>query len=90
MKFIGILLLAEVFGHYGFLAELAGNYFSRRDEYEADAFSAELCGTGKPLASALIKLNKENKSEIRPAAVYSRFRYSHPTLMERIKALEKY
>ena len=87
MKFIGILLLAEVFGHYGFLAEFVENYFSRRDEYQADSFAAELCGSGKALSSALIKLNKENKSEIQPAAVYSAFRYSHPTLMERIRAL---
>jgi STE24 endopeptidase len=87
MKFIGVLLLAEVFGHYGFLAELVGNYFSRKDEYAADAFSAWLCGSGKPLAAALIKLNKENKSEIQPPAIYSIFRYSHPTLMDRIRVL---
>jgi STE24 endopeptidase len=88
MKFIGMFLLSEAAGHYGFLAELIENFFSRRDEYAADRYAAQLSGTGKPLITALIKLNRENKSEIQPAAIYSIFRYSHPTLMERIKALE--
>jgi STE24 endopeptidase len=88
MKFIGLFLLSESFGNYRSLAGLVGNYFSRRDEYAADRFSAELCGSGKPLCSALVKLNKENKSEITPPKIYSIFNSSHPTLLERIKAIE--
>ena len=48
-----------------------------------------MCGTSQPLISALIKLNKENLSELEPPKIYSMFNYSHPPLMERIKALEK-
>lgn len=87
MKFIGLFLLSEVFGSYGILAGVVENAFSRKDEYAADKFAAQLCGSGKPLASALIKLNKENKSEIQPARIYSVFNYSHPTLLERIRAV---
>ena len=47
-----------------------------------------MCGTSQPLISALIKLNKENLSELEPPKIYSMFNYSHPPLMERIKALE--
>lgn len=89
MKFIGLFLLSQVFGSYGLFAELVSNYFSRRDEYAADAFSKQLCGSGRPLVTSLIKLNKENKSEILVPRIYSIFRYSHPTLMERIHTLEK-
>jgi STE24 endopeptidase len=88
MKFIGLFLLSEVSAGYGIFARVIENAFSRRDEYAADQFAARLCGSGKPLASALIKLNKENKSEIQPARIYSIFNYSHPTLLERIRAVE--
>jgi len=88
MKFIGLFLLSEIFGGYGILAKVIENAFSRRDEYAADQFAAQLCGSGQPLATALIKLNKENKSEIQPARIYSIFNYSHPTLLERIRAVE--
>ena len=84
MQFIGLFLLAEVFGGYGFI----GNFFSRRDEYEADSYAKELCGSGKPLSSALIALNQENNGEVRTAKIYSAFTYSHPTLLERLRALE--
>lgn len=87
MKFIGLFLLGETFGNYGIFAEFIGNVFSRRDEYQADAYAAGLCGSGKPLITALIKLNKENKSELQPSKAYSMFMYSHPTLPERVHAL---
>jgi len=33
-------------------------------------------------------LNRENKGEVRTAKIYSAFTYSHPTLLERLRALE--
>jgi STE24 endopeptidase len=88
MQFIGIFLLGLVFSGYSWIYGLASNWASRRDEFEADCFSAALCGSGAPLASALIKLNKENLSELTPPAVYCLFNYSHPPLLERIRALK--
>lgn len=89
MQFIGIFLLSLVFGGYGDLEKLVSNYFSRRDEFQADSFSAEVCGSGKPLVTSLIKLNKENLSEFTPPAVYCMFNYNHPPLLERIRHLNK-
>ena len=88
MKFIALFLLSEVFGGYGIFVRLVSNFFSRKDEYEADAYAKKLCGSGKPLSSALIALNRENKGEVRTAKIYSAFTYSHPTLLERLRALE--
>ena len=88
MQFVGLFLLAEVFGGYGIFTRFIGNFFSRRDEYEADSYAKELCGSGKPLSSALIALNQENNGEVRTAKIYSAFTYSHPTLLERLRALE--
>ena len=89
MKFIGLFLISQVFGNFGIFASAAGNYFSRKHEYEADTYAKELCGSGEPLSSALIKLNKENNSEVRVAKLYSAFTYSHPTLLERLDALHR-
>ena len=87
MMFIGIFLLSLVFGDWGILLSPIMNSLSRHDEFQADAFAKEICGTGEPLCTALVKLNKENLSEIRVPKIYSVFNYSHPPLLERIKAL---
>lgn len=86
-QFIGIFLLSLIFGGFSNLAGAVSNYFSRKDEFEADAFSKEICGSGESLSSALIKLNKENLSEISVPKIYSVFNYNHPPLLERLKAL---
>ena len=88
MKFIALFLLSEVFGGYGIFVRLVSNFFSRRDEYEADAYAKKLCGSGEALSSALIALNRENKGEVRTSKIYSAFTYSHPTLLERLRALK--
>lgn len=88
MMFIGLFLMALVFGEWGILVEPVFNYFSRRDEFEADAFAKKVCGTGEHLCTGLIKLNKENLSEIQVPKTYSVFNYNHPPLLERIAALK--
>ena len=85
---LGLLFIGLVFEGYGNIVSLVSNFFSRKDEFQADAYSKEMCGTFQALISALIKLNKENLSELEPPKIYSMFNYSHPPLMERIKALE--
>jgi len=86
--FAGMFLLSVIFTGYGTLLHPVMNYFSRKDEFQADAFSKEVCGSGEPLVTALIKLNKENLSELQVPKVYSVFNYSHPPLLERIRALQ--
>jgi STE24 endopeptidase len=87
MQFLSIFLMGLSFGGFTPLFTLIENASSRRDEFQADAYSAKLCGGGKSLSTALIKLNKENLSEIVPPKIYSVFNYSHPPLLERIRAV---
>jgi STE24 endopeptidase len=61
---------------------------SRKHEYEADRFSAETLGDPQPMIQGLVKLTKDNLSNLTPHPLYSFFYYSHPTVMERIQALE--
>ena len=69
-----------------FLAPLA-SWLSRRHEYEADRYSAALVPEPGALASALTKLNAENLANLDPHPWYSAWHYSHPTLVERLRAL---
>ncbi|WP_053228464.1 M48 family metallopeptidase [Spirochaeta cellobiosiphila] len=62
--------------------------FSRRFEFQADNYAKTTISTGDNLISSLIKLTKENASNLNPHPLYSRFFYSHPTLVERINALK--
>ncbi len=69
-----------------FLAPLA-SWLSRRHEYQADRYSAALVTDPGALASALVKLNSENLSNLDPHPWYSAWHYSHPTLLERLRAI---
>lgn len=88
LKFVGMFLLGLSFGGFDTIASLISNASSRRDEFQADRYSRDMCGSGTPLSTALIKLNKENLSEIVPPKIYSAFNYSHPPLLERIRAVD--
>ena len=64
------------------------NHFSRKYEYEADAFANALTpDCGENLIRALKKLYRENLSNLFPHPLYSGFHYSHPTLTERERAI---
>jgi STE24 endopeptidase len=65
------------------------HWCSRRYEYQADAFAAEVMHEPGSLIGALRKLNEKNLSNLTPHPLYSGFYYSHPTLLERERALLK-
>ncbi|MEG0411381.1 MAG: M48 family metallopeptidase [Comamonas sp.] len=58
-------------------------HFSRRDEFEADAYAMQQA-SGAALASALLKLYEDNASTLTPDPVYARYYYSHPPAVERL------
>ncbi len=60
--------------------------FSRRHEFEADAFAATQT-SGQDLGNALLKLYEDNASTLTPDPVYVKFYYSHPPASERLQRL---
>lgn len=68
--------------------DIIGNHLSRKHEYQADAIAAKE-GYGPDLISALKRLNKESLSGINPHPAMVVLSYSHPTLSQRIDAIEK-
>ncbi len=66
------------------------NYFSRRDEVEADKYSYELMGNAASMISALVKLSKDNLSNLHPHPLYALFHYSHPPVLQRIRYIREF
>lgn len=64
--------------------------FSRRNEYEADRFAVDAMQGASDLENALAKLSTESLSNLSPHPWYSFFHYSHPVLVERIRAMNGY
>jgi STE24 endopeptidase len=83
-----LLLFALLSGAVTFWLSPLAHWWSRRHEYEADAFAAQTMGETQSLIGALRKLNEKNLSNLTPHRFYSGFYYSHPTLLEREQALE--
>jgi STE24 endopeptidase len=67
------------------LAPLATSY-SRRHEFEADAFAAQHASAGA-LVAALIKLYEDNASTLTPDPLHSAFYDSHPPAAVRVARL---
>lgn len=67
---------------------LLWSILSRKNEYEADEF-AWINHDSKKLKTALIKLSRNNLSNLRPHPLYEFFNYSHPTVLKRLKALDE-
>jgi STE24 endopeptidase len=82
-----MLLFALLAGTISFWFSPLIHLWSRRFEYEADAFAHATMGEAQPLIRALRKLTEKNLSNLTPHSLYSGFYYSHPTLLERERAL---
>ena len=81
------LLFGLLSGAVTFWFSPLSNLLSRRHEYEADAFAREAVGGPGPMIAALRKLAQKNLTNLTPHPWYSGFHYSHPTLVERERAL---
>ena len=87
-QFVPVLLLFMLLsGLLTFWLSPFSSLWSRKHEYEADAFARDAMDSSEPLIRALRKLHKENLSNLTPHPIYSRFYYSHPTLLERESSL---
>ncbi len=82
-----LLLFGILGGVVMFWFSPLSNRWSRRWEYQADAYAAGAIGGHTALVGALRKLSEKNLSNLTPHPLYSAFYYSHPTLLEREQAL---
>ena len=83
---LALLLFMLVLPPFTFFVTPVMAHFSRRDEFQADAYACAQAD-GQALASALLKLNEDNAATLTPDRLYVRFYYSHPPASERLAAL---
>jgi STE24 endopeptidase len=77
------ILFSPISGITGLLMRL----LSRKNEFEADAYAKETF-SGKALSDALKKLSVDSLSNLYPHPAFVFFHYSHPPLLQRLKAIE--
>jgi STE24 endopeptidase len=85
---LGLVAFGILYSPISLVSGLFMNIFSRKNEYEADKFTAQF-GCQNDLISALKKLSGKNLTNLTPHPAYVFFHYSHPTLLQRIRALNK-
>ena len=83
-----LVLFSLLAGPFTFWLGPLSALWSRRHEYAADRFAAKAVDSPEPLSGALIKLSRDNLSNLAPHPWYSFYHYSHPTLVERLAALQ--
>ncbi|KAI9604821.1 hypothetical protein H4Q26_002791 [Puccinia striiformis f. sp. tritici PST-130] len=85
---IGFILAQSLFTPLNSLLSFTSNALSRKLEFQADQFAADLGGDyAKDLKWALVRISAENKATTSCDWLYSAFHHSHPTLPERLGRL---
>ncbi|HBF87829.1 MAG TPA: peptidase M48 [Bacteroidales bacterium] len=85
---IGLIAFGMLYSPISLIVGLFMNMLSRANEYQADAYAGNFYKK-EFLISGLKKLSVNNLSNLTPHPVYVFFHYSHPTLLQRIVAMNK-
>jgi STE24 endopeptidase len=83
---LALLLFLLVVPVFSFFISPIFAMFSRKHEFEADAYAIAQTD-GKDLQSALLKLYQDNASTLTPDPLFVKFYYSHPPASERLARL---
>lgn len=87
--YAGLMFFLTLFQPVDSVLGVAANAWSRKHEFEADAFAARAQGTAEPMMRALKKLSADNLSNLTPPRLAVILDYSHPPVLERLAALRK-
>jgi STE24 endopeptidase len=83
----GLLLFVLVMPVFTFFLQPLASLYSRRHEFEADAYAAAHASAAE-LVRALVKLYKDNAATLTPDPLHSAFYDSHPPAATRIARLQ--
>ncbi len=86
--YVSLVLFGILMTPVNDLLSVAGNWLSRKHEFEADAYAAKATGDPGAMGEALRKLSRDNLSNLTPHPFYVFLHYTHPPVVERIAALE--
>ncbi|MDZ7658717.1 M48 family metallopeptidase [Fodinibius sp.] len=84
--YAGLIFFGMLYAPIDMIVSLFMQILSRKYEFEADEF-ASTTYKKEPMIEALKKLSKDNLSNLTPHPFYVFLNYSHPPVLERIKAI---
>jgi len=73
-----------------FVSNPLSNYISRYQETRADEYAMELTGDAEAGITTFQNLSKAGLSEVNPPWLVKIFRYTHPTMLDRINTVARY
>ncbi len=88
--YTGLIFFGLLYTPIELILSILLNLFSRKNEYEADRFAAVTIEQPLNLANALKKLAANNLSNLTPHPYYVFLHYSHPSLLQRVDAIDRY
>ena len=86
-NYAGIIFFSILYSPINLALGIMMNMISRRNEYEADAYSKETIGSGDSLILGLKNLTTTNLGNLTPHKLTVWMNYSHPPVLHRIRAL---
>jgi len=87
--YAGLLFFGLLYTPIELLLSMVMQVVSRRNEYQADRYAAETIEEPRSLIAALKKLSSDNLSNLTPHPFYVFLNYSHPPLLQRVRAIER-
>lgn len=86
--YASLVFFGFLYSPVSLLISILVNYFSRKHEYEADNYAAVSTGNAQSLIDGLKILSSANLSNLTPHPFHVFLHYSHPPVLERIRALQ--
>ncbi|OFW60999.1 MAG: peptidase M48 [Actinobacteria bacterium RBG_16_64_13] len=86
--YAGIVFVAVLLRPLQLVLSVGAAALSRHNERQADSFAATTTGRGDLLAAGLKRLSKDNLTNLTPHPFYVVLKYSHPPVLQRLRALE--
>lgn len=87
--YAGLVFFLLLYTPVNLVLSVVWNAISRRFEYEADRFAVTTTGSSQPFIRALKKLSRDNLSNLTPHPAQVALNYSHPPVLQRIRAIRK-
>ena len=87
--YASLVFFGFLYGPIDTVLSIFSNMLSRRNEYAADSYAVKTYGNPGAMIEALKKLSVDNLSNLTPHPVKVFLSYSHPPILERVRAIRE-